>query len=272
MSHDTLFSDTLLGHRRLSLVACISRCFCRLAPVALVCGLLCSGACASQAPQSAGRVASEQDPWEPVNRAVFRFNDALDRWVARPTAKAYRFVAPAFVERGVGNFFSNLDHLGSSLNQLLQGKPKAAGYDAGRFALNSLAGLGGLVDVASAAGLEKRELEDFGQTLEVWGLGPGPYVMLPILGPSTLTSALALPLDYLANPVSNPYMNELHDRERYGLTALSLIDTRASLLDSEGLVTGDKYLFYREAYLQNHAFKVKDGEVTDDFGGDLDDF
>ncbi len=208
------------------------------------------------------------DPLEGLNRVTFKANDALDRWVAKPLAIGYKAVAPQFVEVGVSNFFDNLGELSSAVNNLLQGKPAAAGRDTARFTLNTFAGLAGLFDVATPAGLEKNHHEDFGQTLQVWGVPKGPYIVLPILGPSTLTDALGRPVDYFMTPTS--YIE--HDETLLGVTVVDLIDTRASLLGADDLVSGDRYLFFREAYLQNREFVVKDGEIEDDFGGDLDDF
>ncbi|HEY7771986.1 MAG TPA: VacJ family lipoprotein [Marinagarivorans sp.] len=218
--------------------------------------------CASTPPND------EKDPWEGANRAVFEFNEKLDAWVAKPVAKGYRFIAPSFVETGVDNFFDNFLEVPNVLNRLLQGKWKEAGHDGSRLFLNTFAGLGGLVDVATEVGIEKNQKEDFGQTLQVWGVPKGPYVVLPVLGPSTVTDAAALPVNWYSNPRTYIPGEPL----RYAITGLDYTNLRASLLDAEGLVNGDKYLFYREAYLQNREFLVKDGAVEDDFGGDLDDF
>lgn len=209
-----------------------------------------------------------EDPWEGMNRAVFRFNDRLDYWVAKPVAKGYLAIAPSFVETGVDNFFSNVSEVPNVFNGILQAKWKQAGYDSSRFLLNTFAGLGGLVDVAAEAGLPKSQREDFGQTLRLWGVPQGPYLVLPVLGPSTITALAGLPVDWFVSPTS--YIS--NEPLRYGLTALDYTNIRAGLLEAEGLVSGDKYLFYREAYLQNRAFLVNDGTVEDTFGGDLEDF
>lgn len=212
--------------------------------------------------------ANGNDPWEAPNRAVFKFNDSLDTWVAKPVAKGYRFISPSFVETGVDNFFDNMGEVSNVLNDLLQAKWGQAGHDSARLLLNTFAGLAGLVDVAAEVGLEKSQGEDFGQTLQVWGVPSGPYVVLPIFGPSTLTDAAASPVDWFSYP--RTYITS--DPLRYGATVLDYTNVRAGLLDAEGLVSGDKYLFFREAYLQNRQFLVKDGAIKDDFGGDLDDF
>lgn len=208
-----------------------------------------------------------KDPWENANRAVFKFNDKLDAWIAKPIAKGYRAAAPDPLERGVSNFFDNVGEVHNVLNDLLQAKWGQAGHDATRFFLNTLAGLGGLVDVATHVGLEKSQGEDFGQTMQVWGLSSGPYIVLPLLGPSTMIDAGGSLVDWRTNPAT--YLNE---KPRNRITVIDYTHRRAQLLDAEALVSGDKYLFYREAYLQNRAFLVNDGKVEDDFGGDLDDF
>lgn len=234
----------------------------RVGLLAVVCWTALLAGCAT-AP-----AVTKEDPWENVNRSVFKFNDALDTWVAKPIAKGYVAVAPSFVEVGVNNFFDNVTEVPNVLNDLLQAKWKQAGYDGSRFVLNTFAGLGGFVDVAAEVGLPKNQREDFGQTLRTWGVPQGPYIVLPILGPSTLTDVAARPVDWVSNPTT--YIT--NEPLRYGVTALDYTNVRAGLLDAEGLLSGDKYLFFREAYLQNRNFLVNDGVVEDNFGGDLDDF
>ncbi|MDZ7923977.1 MAG: VacJ family lipoprotein [Marinagarivorans sp.] len=210
---------------------------------------------------------SPQDPYENMNRVVFTVNDTLDTYIAKPVAKGYRSTAPEFVERGVGNFFGNLGEVTNVINDVLQGKWIQASYDGSRFLLNTLAGLGGLVDVANVAGLEKSQGEDFAQTLRYWGLPAGPYIVLPILGPSTATDIISIPADWATTPLT--YLEA--ETWRYRLTALEYTDKRKNLLDAEALMSGDKYIFIREAYLQSREFSAQDGAVEDDFGGDLDD-
>lgn len=202
----------------------------------------------------------EEDPWESWNRKVFQFNDALDRWALKPVAKGYRAVTPKFVRRGVQNAFHNLDEGQNLVNNLLQGKFNEAGVDVSRFMFNTTFGVFGLVDVATKMGLHRND-EDFGQTLGAWGIGSGPYVMLPVLGPSTLRDAPALVPDYYTGVY--PYISR--DRVRYGMSALDTVSWRESMLDSERLMGGDKYSFIRNAYLQNREYKVQDGNVVDDF-------
>lgn len=205
-------------------------------------------------------VAAESDPWEPFNRAIFRFNDTLDTYALKPLAKGYQKITPQPVETGVHNFFQNLGELGNLANDVLQGKPRAAGVDTSRFLFNSTFGLLGLIDVATPMGLSRND-EDFGQTLGVWGVGTGPYLVLPFFGPSNVRDGIGRVPDYYTS--AYPYIDS--DATKYGLSALQVVDTRASLLAGDKLVTGDKYTFLRNAYLQNREFKVKDGQVEDDF-------
>lgn len=211
----------------------------------------------------AGRVAVEDrhpdDPWEGFNRGVFTFNDALDRAVLKPVARGYRWATPQPVQTGVGNFFSNLGEIRTTLNSLLQGKPGNAGRSTSRFLINSTVGIAGLWDVATPMGVSA-EREDFGQTLGVWGVGEGPYLVLPLLGPSTARDTGGLPLDMVTYPT---YYVE-NDKVRYGLTALRIVNLRAGLLDHEELIRGDRYTFIRDAYLQRRRFEVSDGELGDD--------
>lgn len=236
----------------------------RRAVAALLAVAVLSG-CASTA---SSRQAQPEDPWEGFNRQVFAFNDTLDRYALKPAARGYRFVTPDPVETGVGNFFSNLGELRTTLNSLLQGKPGNAGIATGRFLINSTVGVAGLFDVASHMELVGRE-EDFGQTLAVWGVGEGPYVVLPLLGPSTVRDTAGLPVDSYTYPLT--YVEE--DKVRLSLRALDVIDTRAGLLDQERLIRGDRYSFIRDSWLQRRRFEVNDGELGEDpFASDEFDF
>jgi len=220
--------------------------------------------------------APPEDPLEPFNRAMFSFNENVDSAVIKPVAKAYVAVTPTPVRTWVSNFFGNLQDPWIAFNNLLQGKPVDAITDFMRFVFNSTLGIGGLLDIASEAGLPKHD-EDFGQTLGVWGVKEGPFMVLPLLGPRTLRDAAALPLDSMAEspwtlPPGNPVV---HDAGvRYGLSGLKLIDGRARLLGLERTLdegTLDKYRYARDFYLQQRRFKVNDGNVPieyDDF--DLD--
>lgn len=222
-------------------------------------------------------VASEEpepDPWESFNRSVFSFNEWLDTYVAKPAAEGYRFVMPSIADKGVTNFFNNLGELENAINNLFQLKLEGAGVSVGRFALNSTVGWFGLVDVATHAGIYERD-EDFGQTLGYWGVPNGPYVMLPVFGPSTVRDTAGRIGDfYTPSPLDyEPMVDELHMDARYGLAGLKAVDKRADLLAAERVVFGDdKYVFLREAYLQTREFKVNDGVVSDPFSDSMDDF
>ena len=204
--------------------------------------------------------AAEEDPWESINRPIFRFNDTLDTYALKPVARGYQAVTPQFLEDGVHNVFSNIGEVGNLANNLLQGKLHDAGVDTSRLIFNTTFGLLGFFDVASKMGLQRSD-EDFGQTLGAWGVGSGPYLVLPLLGPSSLRDAPARIPDSFLGPY--PYID--HVPTRNVSRAVNVVDIRASLLSAEKLVTGDKYIFIRNAYLQNREFRVTDGEVVDDF-------
>ncbi|MDY7559735.1 VacJ family lipoprotein [Pseudomonas sp. 10B1] len=204
--------------------------------------------------------AADEDPWEGVNRVIFRFNDTLDMYALKPLAQGYEFITPRFVEDGIHNFFNNIGDVRNFANDVLQAKPHAAGVDTARLLLNTTLGVAGFIDVGTRMGLQRND-EDFGQTLGYWGVSSGPYVMLPLLGPSTVRDGLARFPDTYDSPYH--YMNDISWRN--SLEALDIVDTRASLLSAEKLINGDKYTFIRNAYLQSREFKVKDGKVKDDF-------
>ncbi|PCJ37599.1 MAG: hypothetical protein COA75_02425 [Cellvibrionales bacterium] len=208
--------------------------------------------------------STENDPFEGYNRAMFSFNDTADRWVLKPVAKGYRFVTPDFLERGVSRMFSNLGEVLNIVNDVLQGKAGQAGNDTGRLLINSTFGIAGFFDVARHAGLEKSDGEDFGQTFGTWGAGEGAYIVLPLLGPSTMRDAPGLLLDSVFNPIGEidhvPTRNQI-----YGVQVVS---ERADLLEAEKLIKGDRYSFIRDVYLQRREFLINDGEVEDDFGDD----
>lgn len=205
-------------------------------------------------------LAQETDPWENINRSIFKFNDTLDRYALKPIAKGYQAVTPDIVETGISNAFNNLGEVTNLVNNLLQGKPKDAGVDTSRFLLNTTFGILGFIDVATKMGLDRNN-EDFGQTLGVWGVKSGPYVVLPFWGPSSVRDTAAkLPNAYTT---VYPYMGDITARN--ALYAMDVIDTRAQLLSAEKMITGDRYIFIRNAYLQNREFEVQDGLVEDDF-------
>lgn len=202
-----------------------------------------------------------QDPWESWNRGVYKFNDKLDRTVAKPVATAYVKHVPQPLRTGVSNFFDNLRSPTVMINDALQAKLLAAANDLGRFLLNSTLGLGGLLDPASAAGLDKNN-EDFGQTLGKWGVHPGPFVELPIIGPSDLRDAPAKVVDGYTNPTT--YVN--NNWVEYGLYVPYFVDVRAQLLPLDDTLkkTYDPYAFIRDAFLQRRAYLVSDGKVSDE--------
>ncbi|MGH1371179.1 MAG: MlaA family lipoprotein [Cellvibrionaceae bacterium] len=211
--------------------------------------------------------AQFDDPWEGMNRKIFVFNDTLDNYVVKPVAKGYLAVTPDPVETGVSNFFENLGEVGNILNDVLQWKWGQAANDTGRLLVNSTVGIAGIFDVAKHVGLPRSEGEDFGQTLASWGVGQGPYLVLPFLGPSNLRDLGGMPVDSYANPIG--YID--HVPTRNSTYATDLLDTRASLIAAEDLISGDKYSFMRDAFLQRREYLIEDGEVEDDFGND-DDF
>jgi phospholipid-binding lipoprotein MlaA len=225
----------------------------RRAPLALALGVsLMLAGCAGPNPR---------DPYEGFNRAVFSFNDTVDTYALKPVATVYRDVTPSFVQTGVGNFFGNLGDAWTAVNNLLQGKGEAGMTDVTRFALNSTLGILGLFDIASEAGLQKHK-EDFGQTLGTWGVSSGPYLMLPLLGPSTVRDTVALPADFAGNIWR--YKDPVNVRN-IG-TGVNLVDTRASLLDATSMLEDaalDRYEFIRDGFLQRRESQINpDGDYS----------
>jgi phospholipid-binding lipoprotein MlaA len=200
-----------------------------------------------------GARSDARDPWEGMNRATYRFNDKFDKGVARPVARGYRKVTPHLVQTGIRNVFDNVDTTIVMINDLLQWQPKAFVSDTARLIVNTLMGLGGLFDVATRAGLEKND-RDFGQTLGKWSVRPGPYLVLPFLGPSDVRDTFGRTADAFSTPrtyLSNPYWE-------YGSWLLDKVDLRSRYLDYDRVIDGayDPYAFLRNAYLQNREFKV----------------
>ena len=207
------------------------------------------------------------DPFEEFNRKTFEFNENVDEKILKPVAKFYSNFPPK-IKNGVTNFFNNLEDVETSINQLLQGKPKKSINDISRFIINSTIGLAGFIDVASKIGLERHE-EDFGQTLAVWGVGSGPYIMLPGLGPSTLRDTLSRPVSSFSSITFHMTDTDVN----IALKTIDAIETRERLLDVESLLSGDKYSFVKDAYIQSINYEIKDGiNVEDDFVDDMDDF
>ena len=228
---------------------------------ALVCLQL--GACATQPTAADGSkpARSPADPWEPLNRPIHTFNAAVDGVSLRLLAKGYQKVVPAFMRRGVGNFSRNLRAPLHIVNNFLQGKIGSGFRQTGRFVMNTTFGIGGLMDVAADAGIDV-EIEDFGQTLAVWGVPDGPFVIFPLLGPRTLRDATMIPLNFLADPLL--YYDNASVRDKIYL--VRLIDVRARLLPAGAQIRAayDPYLALREAYLQHRRYVIYDGDPPED--------
>ncbi|HTD06424.1 VacJ family lipoprotein [Undibacterium sp.] len=203
---------------------------------------------------TASTARNPRDPFESFNRAMFSFNDTLDRVALKPAAKAYQTVLPSFVQTGIGNFFSNIGDVWNAANNFLQGKGTDGMSDVFRVGVNTVFGLGGVLDIATEAGMPKHQ-EDFGQTLGTWGVKSGPYVVLPIFGSSTLRDALATPVDIYGDPWGYVYPVSYRNTG----VAIRLVDKRAAVLDAGNLIEEaslDKYVFFRDAYLQRRAAQI----------------
>jgi phospholipid-binding lipoprotein MlaA len=195
------------------------------------------------------------DPIEKVNRGIFKFNRGFDRWTLRPIAKGYKKITPRLLRLGISNFFDNLGEPANIINNLLQGKFARAGSEVGRFLVNSVLGLGGLVDVASHAGWEEHS-EDLGQTLAVWGAPSGPYVVVPFLGPYTLRDGFGA-IDGFGNMMY--WIDDSSVRSK--VFGLYIIDLRMRFLDVDSTLEEalDPYVFLRESYLQHRTYEIYDG-------------
>jgi phospholipid-binding lipoprotein MlaA len=203
----------------------------------------------------AGSERSPDDPWEPFNRSVFSFNESLDDYLLKPITKGYRFILPKPAQQGVDNFFGNYRDIYTSANNLLQGNLSMAFSDLMRVVVNTIFGLGGLFDVATPGGLEKHKA-DFGQTFGVWGIPSGPYVVLPLFGPSnvrdTFGTAVDLETDYLFRLLPDVAL-------RNSLTALRIVNARNNFYEAGDLLEGaalDKYTFTRDAYIQRRQYQI----------------
>jgi phospholipid-binding lipoprotein MlaA len=238
----------------------------RFAVRAVPCILLAAalGACVTLPPNAP---RSPKDPWESWNRGVYKVNDALDRAVAKPVAKTYVRFVPHPIRLGVSNFFANLLMPTVIINDTLEGKLRHTASDLGRFLLNTTLGVGGLLDPASAAGLAKNQA-DFGLTLGTWGVPAGPFVEIPVLGPSDLRDAPSRVVDAYTNPLT--YVR--NDWIKYPVYVVSLVDTRADLLSLEPTLNSvyDPYAFVRDAYLQRRAFQLSGVKVDKDEDSGLD--
>lgn len=246
------------------------------ASIALVLTLALAGCATTAGPQAADETATTTtaanpaDPFEPFNRSIYSFNTTLDDAVIKPVATLYRDVTPAIAREGVGNFFANLGDAWSFLNNLAQAKGEGAYYSIVRFSVNTVFGIGGLFDVASEMGVPRRT-QDFGLTLGRWGVPTGPYLVLPVLGPSTVRDTAALPVDVKGNPLG--YAHDVGARN--SLAVLGLVDKRASLLkagDMLDAVALDKYSLTRDVYLQLRQQRAQGGSgFVEDFSEDEDD-
>ena len=204
------------------------------------------------------------DPFESTNRIVFEISDDLDTMIIRPVAEIYRDVTPRFIKNSVTNFFYNLSEVDTIINQLLQGKIVLAGQDSLRFLINSTIGIAGFVDVATRVGFERHD-EDFGQTLGYWGVPAGPYVFLPLIGPSTIRDSFSKPTSWFLS--GNLSVSD--EEAKIFINLLDAVETRERLLVAEKLIVGDKYEFVKSVYLQTRNDLVFDGEVEDEFLTDL---
>jgi phospholipid-binding lipoprotein MlaA len=199
-----------------------------------------------------------RDPFESVNRGIYKFNDRVDKAVLRPTARVYQRVVPSFVRQSVSNAFSNVNDVRVGLNNALQGKFAVAYTDFGRVMMNSTLGVLGLFDIASEAGIEKHQ-EDFGQTLGWWGVPDGPFIMLPLFGPSNARDTVAWPIDHFTDPLTYVDPTRAHNQ----ITIGRLVSRRAELLDASKVldtVALDQYQFVRDAYLQRRRSQIYDGK------------
>ncbi len=227
----------------------------------IACGavfLLLLGGCATN--------GNPRDPLEPVNRAVYKFNDGVDKLVIKPAAEFYRDVLPPFVRTGVSNFFSNINDVIVALNNLLQGKIPAAINDIGRILVNTTLGVLGVMDPATELGVEKNN-EDFGQTLGYWGFGSGPYLVIPLLGPSSMRDAVGMVGDWKTDPLT--YVDPTRSRNQ--LYGLYFVSRRSELLEASKILETaalDPYEFLRDAYLQRRRNLVHDGNPPDENGED----
>lgn len=218
--------------------------------LALACALL--GGCATG--------PNPKDPYEGFNRKVYAFNETVDKAVLKPVAKGYAAVVPELARKGVTNFFNNLGMVVTTFNDALQLKGSKVPVDIARFTTNLVFGLGGVIDVASELQIERRN-EDFGQTLGYWGVGSGPYLVLPLIGPSNVRDGSGLAVDFFVSPF---YYVDKDGEEgvRWGLFALDVVNTRANLLQAEGFLDAaglDRYAFLRDTYMQRREYLIHDG-------------
>jgi phospholipid-binding lipoprotein MlaA len=220
-----------------------------------LCALLAGCATTQRAP-------SPQDPWEGMNRATWEFNQVVDRGLVKPVAKAYVRFVPQFARTGVNNFLTNLGYTTTLVNNVLQLKLLDAANDTARLVLNTTLGLAGLLDPATDAGLNRND-EDFGQTLGFWGMPSGPFLMLPLFGPSTLRDGPALVADYYTDVRS--HLDNTDRQIDFAYTGLTVINARARILPAEAALEGayDRYALVRNAFLERREYQVRDGNVPE---------
>ena len=232
-------------------------------PLLLVAIALLASGCASVEERTPG------DPLEPMNRGIHAFNDSLDKAILKPTAKAYVKVTPDWMQTGVENFFNNLFYPTTIANQLLQGKFKLAAQDTGRLVLNTIWGFGGIIDVATPNNLPIHD-EDFGQTLGWWGVPPGPYLVIPLLGPANIRDAYSR----VADTFLQPFQWYDAGNERWFSLALNLVHRRSRLLPLDATLDGvyDQYAFIRDAFTQRLQFVVYDGNPPEEPMEEFEDF
>lgn len=229
-----------------------------ISPAALILIIALLSGCASNRAAEANDI---NDPFEPVNRQIYRFNEFADKWVARPIAKGYQFVTPAIVRTGVTNFFDNLSYPVDIINALLQGKFSQAGLDTSRLVINTTVGVLGIMDPATDAGLAKNN-EDFGQTLGAWGVPEGPFIIVPFFGPRTFRSGTGDLVDLYINPQFRIFSSSVQTK----VNIFWLVHERSKLIgiDEEVQRAFDRYAFVRDAYLQNRQFLLYDGNPPEE--------
>ncbi|MDC3018281.1 VacJ family lipoprotein [Gammaproteobacteria bacterium] len=225
--------------------------------------LLVTTGCATTSSMSAD--FNPDDPYEKSNRKVFEFNNKIDKLFLRPVTDFYDKATPEFAQTSITNFFANLDDIRISINNLLQGNVVESMSDITRFFINSIFGLGGFFDVASEMGLEKHS-EDFGQTLGKWGAKPGPYLMLPFLGPSTTRDAFT----FVGDTALAPALSLDDNAARVGLISLDLINTYSAFTGIADIESKDQYAFLRDAYLERRKYEINDGLSEEDLSNDED--
>ena len=218
--------------------------------------LLAAGALALLA--GCASTPSKVDPLEPMNRALYKVHDVLDTNIVKPVAEGYVSVVPQFMRTGFANVFNNIDDLFSAVNGLLQGKPDKAGNDLGRVLINTFFGMGGLIDIASDAGIERGN-EDFGQTFAVWGIPQGPYLFIPLFGPTTVRDGAGVIVRISVGPVG--YIHDVPLRN--SIYGVGYVDLRSQVLESGSILDTaalDRYIFIRNAYLQRRRYLIYDGK------------